>query len=548
MKTIPSILRILTLLIGLTTSSALSDILFLRCMEADNYRIISQKVTLFSKYADLEEEGKAFMDALDRAIRIPGKVGFSENEGLRIFTVADTSKKLTPDNPGTVVFIPLRASRDSVLKAFRKAYRQEKPLPRISGHLYTGAVSTHTPPSAAIAFTGLHAITAPSEEILQWAWKNREQLIHAPNQNIEGDIRLLLIAPRCADLLEYSAPALAAVPHLQENMRAFSTLLLSFSLNIQNLEIKIEGRPLPGSKGEKAIRSWQFLHTRRWAELPEPSTRLFSLLSARLGTLSLETFSTPPYTRLLEPVRFPDPKQCGDSPLLCLYPTEDDKGLMLVRTLPLKPGAYPSEMCSLPEGKPVDGLVFTRLKGRSLKNGTEVARYRVSLPKRESSKREIAPTILSLLLHHAVLEASVTDKALVTVWGPDRADLIEQALRALRSPAPRISLDRKIRVEIPRMERELFTAGGSIYPIRLLKKLASITPSIPERFLDALPRSGDGIRWAMTKGAETDSILLAISVTTDEISNFQRVIREMRPALQEIFLSLIGPKIEKKEN
>jgi hypothetical protein len=143
-------------------------------------------------------------------------------------------------------------------------------------------------------------------------------------------------------------------------------------------------------------------------------------------------------------------------------------------------------------------------------------------------------TLMSLFLKQAVLETAVADGQLITVIGP--AYSLEQQLSRLTFPEKSLTLNRKISGQDTALDGKL-TVGSSLQLADLLRYIVSIVPGVKPEHLRVLPVGGDGATFGICQ-SEDHTLTASLRFQASEISALQRINRDGREVLQELFFQM----------
>jgi hypothetical protein len=255
--------------------------------------------------------------------------------------------------------------------------------------------------------------------------------------------------------------------------------------------------------------------------------------------------------RLLRPVAgHAPPAAFGGARLLYIAPTRDDKGLCLVQLAPGKEaGPVQQAIRDLHTSGAKSDVTFTH-RGQRQASGATVETYAVHLagnagtqPGSATGTGSAAHTILSLLLKRAVLETAVANGYLVTVIGPEGA--IDDRLPPPAFAVKPLTLNRKIGGQDPALNERL-AFGGSLSVADLLRHTVSIMPEVKPEQARLLPKGGDGATFGICLTGRT--LTASLRVQSNEIAALQRINRDGRAILQEVFLQIFAKQLMEQKN
>ena len=284
---------------------------------------------------------------------------------------------------------------------------------------------------------------------------------------------------------------------------------------------------------------------RLWNGIPDSA--FFASLSACDNPKLWDTYLGEVHLRLLRPVTGLAPQEAftGDR-LLYLAPTKAKKSLCFVQVEPVKNAdAVRLAIQKLHTVKTDDGIELVRRPTRSAAN-LQIESYDVSLhppaAKTGGGKPEdpsLTFTLASLFLKQAVLEATVAEGYLISVLGT--GDVIEEALPNLAFREKSMKLCSKIggQSETP---DSAFYLGASLNVADLLRHIVSIMPGVKPEHLRVLSTGGDGATFSISKG-DDQTLTASLRIQTNEIAALQRMNRDGREVLQELFFQIFSSQM-----
>ena len=512
---------------------------FVGIIEADSYQSVIYGASAFSRIADLPVALEVINDELMRRLALPSFEGVSSTDTLRIVQTADGSKPLDEDNPSNVAIIPLSDMGTASLAAFSAAYakRSSTTPPFV---FFEQPKDTNRPPFVATALSGHHLLTSTSRDAITWAWENRARLIDAPSQTIPGTIRMFVNPQRFADVLGTRSQKAASVINLDKLIRDFDTLSFSLNLESQSMTLSLRGKPLADSPLQTLLASLRPPALPLWNGTPD--TAFFTSFSASGNPKLWEPYLGQSRFHLLNlAADLVPPDAFTGEQILYLAPPHEKQGLCLVQISPLKDAdAVRQAIQKLHTVKTDDGIELVRQPTRRSAD-LSIETYDIKISSRtaaagkgKADEPSVWFTVASLFLKHAVLETAVKDGHLLTVLGP--ANTIEGELPVLAFRDKPLTLQRQIAMRNPTLDATL-TMASSLNAANLLCHIATIIPGVKPEQLRALSASGDGANFGLCQNADR-TLTASLSVNANEIAALQRINRDGREVLQELFFQM----------
>ena len=528
-------------LLLLTACPGRAERLFVGILEADGYQSVIYGASAFSRIAEMPLAQEWVQVWLAKNLSLPSFAGIAASEPLHIVQTIDSALPLAADNPANVALIPLSDDGSASLKAIAAAYKKRTPLEPVI--LFENPSDTNLPSRVAVAVAGRHLLTSPSRDALAWAWENRAKLIGAPPQSIPGTFRVVVNPQRFADLLGTRGEKAAAVLNVDKLLRDFETLSFSLTLEGPALAITLRGSPKKDSALDALMTAWR-----------EPSAALWNGVPDNAFFASLTTCDRPdlwePYlgkarSRLLRPISGLAPQSAfSGERLLYIVPTKSRQGLCFVQLEPVTNAApVRAALGKLHAARTNDTVIFTPQAPRR-NAGAPVETYSITLrppaagPDGKPAETSILYTLLSLFLKKAVLETTVANGHLITVIGPENT--LESELPPLAFPVKPLSLNRKIGVQDPALNENL-ALGASLHAVGLLRHVVSIMPEVKPEQARLLPAGGDGVSFGISLAGRT--LTASLRVQSNEIAALQRINRDGREVLQELFFQMFAKQM-----
>ena len=528
------------LILSLCVQPARAERFFVGVMEADSYQNVIFGASAFSRVADLPIVLELLNGALTKSMALPSLSGISPNDRVRIIRTVDPAQPLSETNPADVAILPLAGSGSDLLAVFSEAYKKQSRHDPYT--LFESPSDTNLLPRVSVALSGRHALTSVSEEALAWAWKNRSQLIEAPSQDNQGTLRFLVNPQRFAELLGARSDSKSnSLIRVDKLVNDFETLSFALSFDGQALSVTANGQPKAKTPLDLLAASLRKPGERYWNALPDNA--FFAALSA--GTLpdawapylgNARVLLLRPASGLVPPAAF------GDERVTYLSPTPSKRGMCLVQVEPVSDEpAVRHVIQKLHTLGSLGGMALSREQPRR-SGDLLVETYTIDLnpsdksPRAGSAQAEPSTlfTVMSLFLKQAVLEAAVTNGHLITVVGP--RNTLETQLSNLSFDAKPLTLLRKISVQSPSLG-EGVTAGAALKLASLLRHIVSIMPGVKPEHMRVFPLGGDGASFGVSR--DTNQRLTAsLRFETNEIAALQRINRDGREVLQELFFQM----------
>jgi hypothetical protein len=514
--------------------------LFVGVVEADSCQSVTLSVSAFGRYADLPGAADYADAALASALSVPSLAIVAPTERLQVVQTLDLAQPRSDSNPANVAIVPLGVARDAFLNAFRSAYSAH----RRSGPftVYERPSDTNLPARVAVGVEARYAFTSPSVEALQWAWDNRARLVAAPAQSLPGTLRALANPQRLADALGGYADQAAPLLNVEKLIRDFDTLSLSLSFEGQAVTATLCGKPSAGAALERLVHATFQPSDRFWRAAP--SGAFLSSVSANREPALSDDYLGALRLKLLRPAAglLPADAYTGER-LLYVAPTADKRGVCVAYVEPLTNAPLAAAAIKRLDGVKVDDAITLKRGSGRTSRGAAVEAYTFSARPPAAGKQQAEPdvlsTLLSVLLRDAVLETAVWSGSLVTVVGSTNA--LDDVLDELASPGATLSLRQRISVQDSALSQGLL-AGGQLRCAGLIRHLVAIMPGVQPEHLRVLPESGDGL----SLGFEVDGdgrLVASLRIQTNEIAALQRINRDGREVLQELFFQMFSSRL-----
>ena len=523
----------------LTTFTCRAERLFIGILEADSIQSIHYGAAAFSRISDLPLVQEQVQARLAQALLLPAYAGIAASETLKIVQSVDSDAPPAPDNPANVAIIPLTDDGTMIRQAFAAAYARHKSQDAFT--LYEAPSDTNRAPCVAVAVADRHLFTSVSRPALTWAWQNRSKFLEAPAQSLPGTFRILVNPQRMADLTGARSAQAARIIDLGRLLRACEALSFSFTLEGAALAVTLRATAKQGSALDALLASWRVPSEPLWHAVPDNA--FFMSFGAADRPDLWTPFLGAQRHRLLVPTsgRLPPPAVTGDR-LDYVAPTRDGKGLCWVQLLPVKdPAAARAAIRTLADAGCTNAVTFSRLRRRQA-GATAIETYTVTLQPPQMAQSDKTPAdpslghiLLSLLLKRAVLECAVHNGHCVTVIGPEGA--IDEHLPPETFAARPLPLNRRIGGQDPALTPDL-SFGGFLCAADLVRHTVTIMPEIKPEQARLLPRGGDGATFGIVHNGRT--LTASLRVQSNEIAALQRLNREGRTVLQEVFFQIFA--------
>ncbi len=539
----PSVFRRTTFagLLLLAAQSTLAERLFVGILEADSYQSIIYGASAFSRVADLPLALELVQTSLSKYLSLPSFSGIAASEMLRIVQTVDPALPLGADNPANVALIPLADNGETLREAFAAAYKKQTALDTVI--LFENPSDTNLPPRVAIAVSDRHLMTSTSSDALAWAWKNRSKFIEAPAQSIPGTFRVLVNPQRFADLLGSRSEKAADFLNIEKLIRDLESLSFSLTLDGQALAFTVRGTPKKDTELDSLVNSWRKPSEKIWNGVPDDA--FFMWLAACDKPDLWEPYLGKIRSRLLHPVANLAPQAAfAGERLFYLAANKNKSGLCFVQIEPVTNAAPVRDAIQKLHTVDKDGTVLlTRKPQRSTAN-VPVETYAITLqpPTAAGGSQPADPsvvfTVLSLFLKRAVLETAVADGHLITVIGTENS--LDGELKSLSFPEKTLSLHRKISGQDPALNENL-KAGSTLHLMSLVRYVVSIIPEVKPEQVRLLPTGGDGATFGISLTER--AITASLRFQSNEIATLQRMNRDGREVLQELFFQMFAKQL-----
>ncbi len=521
--------------------SCRAERLFVGILEADSIQSIHYGTAAFSRISDLPRVQEQVQARLAQALLLPAHAGIATAAPLKIVQSVDPASPPAPDNPANVAIIPLADDGTMIRQAFAAAYAQHKSQDAFT--LYEAPSDTNRAPRVAVAVADRHLFTSVSLPALTWVWQNRSKFLEAPAQSLPGTFRILVNPQRLADLTGARSAQAAGIVDLDQMLRACESLSFAFTLEGAALALTLRATAKQGSALDALLASWRVPSEPLWHAVPDNA--FFMSLGAADRPDLWTPFLGKQRHRLLAPTsgRLPPPAVTGDR-LDYIAPTRNGKGLCWVQLLPVKdPDAARAAIRTLADTDGTNSVSFKHLRQREA-GGTAIETYTITLKPTQPTHAAGGPTVaapslshilFSLLLKRAVLECAVHNGHCVAVIGPEGA--IDEHLPPAAFAKQPLPLNRRIGGQDPALNPELSYAG-LLRAAELVRHTVTIMPEIKPEQARLLPRGGDGATFGIVHNGRT--LTASLRVQSNEIAALQRLNREGRAVVQEVFFQIFA--------
>ena len=512
---------------------------FVGMMEIDSVQGVNRSAVAFSHITDLALVQEQVSAWLADNLFLPTEMGISASEPLRIVHSIDPAAPPSHDNPANVMLVSLTDNGAVVRKAFAAAYATQKTLDSFT--IFESPSDAKHPPRMAVAFAGRKMFASTSLPALTWAWTKRDKLIAPPSVDLPGTFRVLVNPQRFADLLGSRSEPAASAFGMDKLLREFESLSFSFTLDGTTVALSLRGTPKQGTDLDKLAASWRPVSPPVWHVIPDNTFFTF------IGTFDKPNLwpalPTNALSPLLRPIAGHVPQTAFPGEHLSyIAPSHNGKGLCLVQFEPLKdPAPVQQAIPNLQTSGDTNSVATLTHSGQREVSGTTIETYAISLPPpagADAGIGTIAYTTLSLLLKSAILETAVTNGCLITVIGPPGA--IDAHLPPAAFRAKLLTLNRKISGQDPALNESL-TLGGTLRPTDLLRHAVSIMPEITPEQIKMLPKGGNGATFGICQNGRT--LTASLRLHTTEIAALQRINRDGRTVLQDVFFQIITKQL-----
>ena len=528
------------LILSLCVQPARAERFFVGVLEADSYQSVIFGASAFSRVADLPIVLELLNGALTESMALPSFTGISPSDRVRIIRTVDPAQPLSESNPADVAILPLAGGGPDLLAAFSEVYKKQSRTEPAT--LFESPSTTNLLPRVWVALSGKHALTSVSEEALAWAWKNRSQLIDAPSQDGQGTLRFLVNPQRFAELLGARSDSKSnSLFRVDKLVSDFETLSFALSVDGQALSVTASGQPKAGTPLDSLAASLCKPEERYWRVLPDNA--FFAALSAGKLPHAWDPYLGNARVLLLRPASgLAPPAAFGDERVTYLSPTPSKRGMCLVQVEPVRDEpAVRQVIQKLHTQGSLGGMALSREQPRR-SGDLLIETYAIDLnpadesPRAGSAQAEPSTlfTVMSLFLKQAVLEAAITNGHLITVVGP--RNTLESQLSNLSFDAKPLTLLRKISVHSPHLG-EGVTAGSTLQLASLLRHIVSIMPGVKPEHMRVFPLGGDGATFGVSRDA-SQRLTASLRFETNEIAALQRINRDGREVLQELFFQM----------
>lgn len=523
------------LLLGSTLSVAHGEQMFVSILEADSLESINYGAVGFSRTADLPLVREQVEAWLNGSVLVPKLAGIAPNELLRIVLTVDPGKPIDKNNPASVALLKVIDDGTTARQELAAAYQRQRDERDFA--IYEEPHDTNMVARVAVATTGHWLITSESVEALGWVWENRQRLIGAPRQTLPGTFRVLVNPQHFADLYGARIEVLLPLFKFGEFLREFETLTLSFTLSGLYAGVTISGTPLKETALAALVDSWQLPEESFWSAVADQP--YFVSLGSYADGAQWQPFLVENSFEIFKPfVEGVDP----GVRVTQIVATRDNKGLCLVQQSRVKSGeAATARMRALADNQS-ESATFKLKHGRSRQvGGSTIEVYEFEQQKFSTdieNSTSLLQALLMLVIRNAVLEVTVVNDWQVIMLGPQGA--LDELLPPRDYQARHLTLNRVIGNQDDALDHDL-VFGGKLLSSSLLRQAVTIMPEAKQEQVRRLPLGGDGAFWGIKK--RDDTLVASLRIYANEIAALQRINRDGRATLQEIFFTIFTKQL-----
>ncbi len=502
-------------------------------IETDSLQSLQLSISAFTQTAALPGNAEEQTAMLQNLFTLPSLECINENEPLRVFWVADSTRPLGADgNPAPVSVLPLKRDFKALERYLFTAYKSKRFLQGIT--TYSVPVSTNSPECMVIHEANRSLTIAPSRALLNWLQSQQSSLAsYLPRKT--GETLRLNLNPRI--LAEFiPVKTINSTYSMIANSCEYTSLC--FNPEARGCTVTLRVQPKASSTLDALLKDMPPPQPELWNAIP--NNALFSTLYTEPGKTNWGTYLNHSATNELATIFADLQPFLGRERLLYLVPTRNREGMSFVQIAPVTNESAARE--AIKKLSTRENKIGFRLKYERSRKTPEQTFERYTLTYSpavqaatnapiEASTFSVS-TVMPLFLRNAIFEVTIKNGHLFAV--ASSASTIEHECPDYPFPVQRINLKQRISTFSP---SATIIAAGDVCPLAFLSQLVAMLASSDTHSKRLFTSVTDGFQGCLTRDAG-NTTAFSIRLAANEIAALQKAFREDREALQDIFFTL----------
>ncbi len=502
-------------------------------IETDSLQSLQLSISAFTQTAALPGSAEEQTALLQNFFAFPSLEWLDENEPLRIYWVADSTRPLGTDgNPAPVSVLPLKRDFKSLDLYLFNAYKSKRSLQGIT--TYSVPVSTNSPECVVIQEARRTLTIAPSRALLNWLQSQQSSLDSYLPRKTGETLRLNLNPRILAELIPIKT--INSTYSMIANSCDYTSLC--FNPEGRGCTVTLRIQPKASSTLDALLNDMPPPQPELWHAIPDNA--LFSTLYTEPGKTNWGTYINHSATNELATIFADLQPFLGRERLLYLVPTRNREGMSFVQIAPVTNEGAARE--AIKKLSTRENKIGFRLKYERCRKTPEQTFERYSLtysPAVQAATNAPAETstvsvstVMPLFLRNAILEVTIKNGHLFAV--ASSASAIESECPNYPFPTQRLTLKQRLTTF---SQSANIIAAGDICPLAFLRQLIAMLASTDTHSKRLFTSFSDGFQGWVTRDAD-NTTALSIRLASNEIAALQKAFREDREALQDIFFTL----------
>jgi len=513
-----------------------SENAWMATLETDSLRSLQLSVSAFAQIAtlpgEIEEQNPLLLDFFS----LPSLDCINENETLRIFWAADSTRPLGADaKPLQISVLPLRRDTQTLDLYLFKSYKTKRMLQGVT--TYSFPISTNSPACVMINEVDRTMTIAATRDLLTWFQAQKPTLkSYLPKRTT--DLLRVSINPQLVDQVLLPKLNIGQASGLLGDACLYAGIGVDFDGRGCTLTFRLQ--PKAGTPLDKLLRDIPEPRPDLWNGIPENA--IFSTLYTDPGKTNWNTYFSSSPTNALSSIFADIQPFLGRERLIYLAPTKSQTSLRLVQIAPVL-----DEQGAREAIKRLDTLVNTngfRLKHERTRTQAEQTFEQYSLSYQATAQPIVIKnittnsepialsTLIPLFLRKARLEVSIKNNHLFAVTA--NTDTLEHETPDFPFPPQRFTLKQQLTTFSTSTR---IVAAGNINVVSFLRKLLTALAPTEAQSQKIFATITDGFQFWLVQEADNTSAL-SLRLTGNEIAGLLKAVREDRESLQDIFFNL----------
>ncbi len=502
-------------------------------IETDSLQSLQLSISAFTQNAALPGSAEEQTALLQNFFALPSLECVNENEPLRIFWVADSTRPLGAEgNPAPVSVLPLKRDFTALGRYLFTAYKSKRHLQGIT--TYSVPVSTNSPECVVIHEANRILTIAPSRALLNWFQSQQSSLASYLPRKTGETLRLNLNPRILAELIPVKT--INSTYSMIANSCEYTSLC--FNPEGRGCTVTLRVQPKASSTLDALLKDMHPPQPELWHAIP--NNALFSTLYTEPGKTNWGTYLNDSATNELATIFADLQPFLGRERLIYLTPSRSRDGMSFVQIAPVTNESAVRE--AIKKLSTRENKIGFRLKyDRSRKTPEQTfERYTLTYSpavqattnaQTETSSVSVS-TVMPLFLRNAILEVTIKNGHLFAV--ASSASAIESECPDYPFPVQRLTLKQRITTF---SQSANIIAAGDLNPLAFLRQLIAMLASTDTHSKPLFSSVTDGFQCWLTREAD-NTTALSIRLAANEIAALQKAFREDREALQDIFFTL----------